>query len=564
MSADHPICHTAATGPCAVCGQPGRPCARCRVHCYCGKEHQKKHWPKHRAGCGSVALRDGVLVAAKDIPAHTVIMREQPSISFPASPLTYNQNQENVMLCVACCADLSEVQPPCQCRHCGLPVCDKACSQASAHQPECQAFQRAKYKVPFEHVLDARGILLGACVATLRVALAYPKNPLLQHLKRDLDFDEKGLKSSPEATRDMLGYQTCIALVIRHLRQRVGISWIPEAELASAALIVCMFAESISGPSPDRWDDVAKQAYYGVLYVGMSLRKHSCFPNTGCKVLRQELNEYVVVTTRAVAAGECITNMHQGCHWIEDTLRRRDIVLVRWGFVCHCERCRDPTELGMYVGSPCCADCAGQSKQSYLVPANAELSRWRCEGCEKEMTAAAVKALTEPASKQLMELHDASPDRLFKFIDAHLYPRGPLHRTHTLVLRASEYIRTDIFHRRADETASAGDLDRWEAMTRGLLRALDRLLPGTCESRVLHLMELRRLVLRRLRVAQENGMLATMMGMFGGPRSQDTGRKIAEYKQAVLEVNKELRRYHFGREEDDPKRSLREDPFGGR
>lgn len=52
------------------------------------------------------------------------------------------------LLCVACCADLSQVQLPCQCRHCGLPVCDNACSTASVHQPECQVFRRAKYKVP--------------------------------------------------------------------------------------------------------------------------------------------------------------------------------------------------------------------------------------------------------------------------------------------------------------------------------------------------------------------------------------------------------------------------------
>lgn len=69
----------------------------------------------------------------------------------------------------------------------------------------------------------------------------------------------------------------------------------------------------------------------------------------------------------------------------------------------------------------------------------------------------------------------------------------------------------------------ADDLDRWEAATRGLLRALDRLQPGTCEARVLNLMELRRLVLRRLRMAEEKAMLDRMMTMFGGPRTRVSG-----------------------------------------
>lgn len=80
----------AASGPCAVCGKAGLPCARCRVDYYCGKEHQKQHWPQHRPGCGSLELRDGRIVAAKDIPAGTDILRELPTLVVPASPMTYH------------------------------------------------------------------------------------------------------------------------------------------------------------------------------------------------------------------------------------------------------------------------------------------------------------------------------------------------------------------------------------------------------------------------------------------------------------------------------------------
>ena len=43
----------------------------------------------------------------------------------------------------------------------------------------------------------------------------------------------------------------------------------------------------------------------------MALRKHSCYPNSGDTIMDAELKEWVVVTTRAVAAGDFISEQHQ-------------------------------------------------------------------------------------------------------------------------------------------------------------------------------------------------------------------------------------------------------------
>jgi hypothetical protein len=37
--------------PCVVCGKPGRHCMSCKRVAYCGKEHQKQDWDKHKKVC---------------------------------------------------------------------------------------------------------------------------------------------------------------------------------------------------------------------------------------------------------------------------------------------------------------------------------------------------------------------------------------------------------------------------------------------------------------------------------------------------------------------------------
>lgn len=57
----------------------------------------------------------------------------------------------------------------------------------------------------------------------------------------------------------------------------------------------------------------------------------------------------------------------------------------------------------------------------------------------------------------------SSPDRMFNFVEAVMYPRGPLHPTHAVVLRAHQMIRVDIYNRRADEHASPCKLNMFES-----------------------------------------------------------------------------------------------------
>ena len=71
-----------------MCESRGTACKVCRLDYYCGKQHQREDWPRHKKGCGAVELRVDPrlgrhLVAKKDIPKGTVVLRELPLVVVP-------------------------------------------------------------------------------------------------------------------------------------------------------------------------------------------------------------------------------------------------------------------------------------------------------------------------------------------------------------------------------------------------------------------------------------------------------------------------------------------------
>ncbi|XP_034237451.1 uncharacterized protein LOC117642922 [Thrips palmi] len=425
----------APRGPCAVCGEDGLPCARCRVHYYCGKEHQRQHWPRHRAGCGSVEAREGGLVATRDIPAETVILREIPRVTFADLQAHGTLEQR---LCFGCHGPLQRRRGR-QCQRCGVPVCAEECSDDGRHAAECRAFQRAQFRVPEAYAAgdDDNFVILAVAVRTLRTALATQRDSRIEKLPVTVDVDEDCERGLTEAMRtSMRWYQETLSAGLRRvavewLRETAGVAWLSEAELSRAALVNHVLGESVF--------DRDMKPCWG-LFVGSSLMEPSCIPNTAQLPLDDRLNsrEYVTVTSRDVAAGEHLTELR--ARWWDDSRRRRTHVSLKRGVVCWCARCRDPTELGMYVGSPCCPSCAENGKLSYVIAVTWDFQEWKCEACGKTMSEIQVDALTKAARQELEQCF--SERNWTEFLSKYVFPRGPLHDTHSLVFQALEALRT--------------------------------------------------------------------------------------------------------------------------
>lgn len=109
------------------------------------------------------------------------------------------------------------------------------------------------------------------------------------------------------------------------------------------------------------------------LYPTAFLMSHDCVPNTNHT---DEAKNYTL-TVRAstfIQTNQPITLSY--AYTLQSTLKRREHLLDNKFFECQCRRCKDPTELGTYLGALRCPKC----EKGYVLskdPLDPE-SDWSC------------------------------------------------------------------------------------------------------------------------------------------------------------------------------------------
>ncbi|XP_052129816.1 uncharacterized protein LOC113216159 [Frankliniella occidentalis] len=494
------VCFHAPRGPCAVCGLEGSPCGDCQLDYYCGEEHRAEDLARHQAGCRVLELRtDGRLgrhvVATRDIPAATVILRELPALAIP--PPWTKEEQLNTRLevfqqayCVGCLAD-RDITYNRQCASCGWPVCRSACSKSEAHRAECEAFQRAGFKLNTESRNKA-GRILWMALAALRSHLAMEKKPSLR--LQDLQathtqpLPADGVQPPVLGVNDYVSWRAEEAVSVkmkkdwpaaaRWLRETAGLSWLTEEELVRAAGV-----NDINGINlnPLNCDDDLNGKIATYLFPAVSMVEHDCDP-TGMLLARDphsQTMEHIVVTTRDVSQGEHISLDYLDSPY-QDGVTRRSLLCRGWNIDCHCRLCEDPTSAGLFLGSPCCPDCKERGVKRLMVVETLSnensKAKYRCQDCTQSDN---VPSTTLAERFLLLQKSTISGFGEFEpLIKRVIFPKGPLHRDHRLILSAefaaSLFIRIQVIMKSIPE----GSIDVYLDKVQRLLDALDLVKTG--------------------------------------------------------------------------------------
>ncbi|XP_059479054.1 SET domain-containing protein SmydA-8-like [Neocloeon triangulifer] len=388
-------------GKCAVCFiEAAQQCAGCKAVYYCGREHQKQHWGRHRFECRPVKVaEDSVqgryLVATKNISQGDLIFTDSPLLIGPKMVCTSP-------VCLGC-HQLAAVD--CPCPGCGWPLCSLNCASAHQHKAECRVMQEKGYRAK---IAGTPPITEYACIVPLRYLLMpEEKKKIVQSLQSHLDFRRK----TPL-------YAVLRNNVVGFLTQALKLE-ATEDDVLGVCGVMDTNAFEI------RRDGGVKLRG---LYPLASMMNHDCVPNT--RHVFDSEDKMLVFATVDIAKGAAVTSTYTQALWA--THQRRAHLKTTKCFECQCLRCSDPSELGTYLGAILCSKCNGQGKVVSTAPLD-DTAPWKCYNCEAQMTAKQVTWGNQALQKELEAMDKTGPQQLEAFLERY---KAILHQTNSHALQA--------------------------------------------------------------------------------------------------------------------------------
>ena len=316
-----------------------------------------QHMPLHNKG-GScmpwrVATVEGAgrgLFASRNISAGEVVLKDWPVVEGPLP-----DGGDGV--CVVCLEDGDVAR----CSLCTLPLCrSRACR--SQHKKECDVLAEK------DDIGEVSRDNMYTIVAVMRLLWEMERDPSMRSLLEPL-MDHKEQFRNDENKKQVIKF-----LVRRN----------HEEELILRAIGILQ----TNGVTSHSAGGVARG--HG-LYPVFSITNHSCVANTRHGV---KDDAFCLVATVDIAKDQEITTSYKSSSL--GSIVRRPPFRQLWNFDCTCPRCSDPTELGTYASALKCKGCSGHYLPVQCLDYSSE---WRCDKCNKTITADQAMDRTEVAQK---------------------------------------------------------------------------------------------------------------------------------------------------------------------
>lgn len=410
---------------CEVCQQPANQiCGGCKLVYYCSRAHQKLGWREgHKLKCCAFKIQCSDtfgrhMVATRDIKQGEMILKEKPAVMGPKI--------SSVPQCLACGMKLEPMKIEngydfYKCSMCNWPMCGPQCEKSDIHKPECKVMSDRKYKCSIKYEKPDKSEAAYCVIAPLRVLLMKHTNPNQYENIMSLESHLEDRKETPL-------YLVLKANLVTFIIQVLGMQVDEETVLKVASIFD---TNAFDVRSPDR----TKRSR--AIYVTASMMNHSCKANTRHIFLGDDYN-FAIIATVPIAKGEQITTTYTQSLW--GTLDRRRHLRTNKCFDCECNRCKDPTELGTYLGSIYCSMCNGpfngQSTDGpKLLSTNPldEAALWKCEKCNHFIQGRQMVWGNNALNQDLNKLDKNGPKEFEEFIKRYCHT---LHPNNHLVMQA--------------------------------------------------------------------------------------------------------------------------------
>eukprot|EP00094_Tigriopus_californicus_P008742 TCALIF_08427-PA protein Name:"Similar to msta Protein msta, isoform A (Drosophila melanogaster)" AED:0.15 eAED:0.15 QI:0/0.4/0.16/0.83/0.6/0.66/6/115/489 len=331
-------------------------CSACYTVHYCQQEHQKSDWKKHKSQCSKPyeVLEDKVvgryMIAARDLKAGDVILREKPCIVGP-------NLESSDFICVVCHRVL-KTKHFLTCKLCKVPVCSTPCSESDLHRNgECSVLKQKPFGFYSSFNAQSQQVIHrpSASVEHANFQLIIPIRAILLKMKDVKQYKRfMALESHVESREGTDAEVKADERVFRLLEQ----FRLHEAGNRQLVQKICGIFDTNS------FDLAIQDGAKGItgVYLNAAMMMHSCVKNTRIvfRYLFSSQEHIMTIYAReTIHKGDPI--YHSYTPILAPTTLRRTLLFVGKNFSCECRRCTDPTEMGSLASAWLCQNpkCQG-------------------------------------------------------------------------------------------------------------------------------------------------------------------------------------------------------------
>ncbi|KAB7494068.1 Protein msta, isoform A [Armadillidium nasatum] len=460
---------------CRSVSKSPRCCGGCWQVWYCSRAHQVAAWPKHQRECKPFKISQNAemgrfLVATRDISLGELLL-EDPVLTMGPKTITE-------AVCLAC---YRPVDGSFSCPDCGFPMCDRDCSSAEAHVPECKAVQDSGIKVKVSVFGEIN--CMYECIMPVRILALRDSSPNVWRKLMGLESNAEQRESTEVAAItqrtvvDIIHNRLCLEYSEELINQILGI-------IDTNAFEIRLPDSSIMG-----------------VYATGSLLEHSCIPNTH-RTFDADLN-LVVRAAFDIKRGQHLMSCYTES--ISTTATRQEHLLTSKFFTCKCVRCLDPTELGTFTSAMICPSCTknkpkvakktdkkkgekstGKEEEvdlttyGVVVPKDpsSPSSPWECLTCKSPLDADYVTRMTSVMTEEAEELENSNQS--VKNCEAFLDKWSSMYHQNHAVLLNIKYALVHLYGSEKGYTLhdmSPVELLRKESIARQILKVADIICP---------------------------------------------------------------------------------------
>ncbi|XP_040563548.1 SET domain-containing protein SmydA-8 [Lepeophtheirus salmonis] len=313
-------------------------------------------------------------VATRDIFAGEMILVDQPSVIGPS--------KNTASLCLECYRPIDKEPSKVFCE-CGFLFCSTCIKlKGGFHELECRQMISSK-EIKTDESFNR---LEYACIFFLRFWMLRQHSPDLWGRLTSLnigdtnDLQETSLvEEMVEILQNKFGAHDILA---KDIYQMMGIKRTNASNLASIGL------EGVTA-----------------LYPTYPLMNSYCYCNSR-SIIDPKTFDMKVKAHRNIKSGEEISTRYVTV--FEGQPRRRRMIWNGWKFICHCDRCNDPTEFGTYFSGVKCQNC----DSGYILPHNTMIlaSLWKCNNCNQSYENSEIEEIVDDLESQVHLRNDLFED----------------------------------------------------------------------------------------------------------------------------------------------------------